>query len=253
MLRLPPYTVLSFHSIETNGMLDPGPFHLLPQISFSNPFNLDGSFHPTVCALSWKHNGYQSVALSDRQTFICWEAHSSWKAFCYLSLRWLNDFFLWFVPCHFSPSHWKCLFHTFHMWQNNPVSLLLDPILLCIPPSNFVMETMNKVMNIWTVSGVGLRFRCKDIHLCYKVDIKCAGTHLAFFSNQCTHFTNHARCKNQPPCCIWETAAVCLNSIFHPCKKSPFPSVCCSGRGHGSRLCVVWVAALGRNQSLYRL
>lgn len=53
MLRLPPYTVLSFHSIETNGMLDPGPFHLLPQIPFSHPFNLDGSFHTTVCTLPW--------------------------------------------------------------------------------------------------------------------------------------------------------------------------------------------------------
>lgn len=101
-LRLPPYTVLSFHPIETNGMLHPGPFHLLPQIPFSHPFNLDSSFHTTVSTLPWKHNGYQSVALSARQSFICWEAYTSWKAFCYLSLMWLNDFFLWFVTCHFS-------------------------------------------------------------------------------------------------------------------------------------------------------
>lgn len=52
-LRLPPYKGLSFHPIETNGMLDPGPFHLLPQIPFSHPFNLDGSFHTTVCTLPW--------------------------------------------------------------------------------------------------------------------------------------------------------------------------------------------------------
>lgn len=63
MLRLLPYTVLSFHPVETNGMLDPGPFHLFQQIPFSHPFNLDGSFHTTVCTLPWQHNEHQSVAL----------------------------------------------------------------------------------------------------------------------------------------------------------------------------------------------
>lgn len=118
MLRLPPYTVLSFHSIETNGMVDPGPFHLLPQIPFSHPFNLDGSFHTTVCTLPCKYNGYQSA----RQTFICWEAHSSWKALCYLSPRWLNDFFLWFVLCHLSP-------HSEHV---SPALFRCDKIAQCV-------------------------------------------------------------------------------------------------------------------------
>lgn len=70
MLRLLPYTVLSSHPAETNGMLDPGPFHLFLQIPFSHPFNFDGSFHTTVCTLPWQDNEHQSVALFHTQTFI---------------------------------------------------------------------------------------------------------------------------------------------------------------------------------------
>lgn len=64
MSRPPPYTLLSFHPIEASGMLDSGPFHLLPQISFSHPFNLDGSFHSSVCpSPSQWHNEHQSAIL----------------------------------------------------------------------------------------------------------------------------------------------------------------------------------------------
>lgn len=112
-------------------------------------------------------------------------------------------------------------------------------ILLCIPPPNFVMETMNKVMNIWTVSGVGLHFRCKDIHLYYKVDKKkkCSGIHFTFFSNQCAHFTKHARCKISPHAVFEKQQRCALIASLTPLKSLRFPPSAVQGEATGS-VCV---------------
>lgn len=62
--------VLSFRHSRCIHFIPPGPipsviqtlFHLYLEIPFSHPFNLDGSFHTTVCTLPWQHNERQSVA-----------------------------------------------------------------------------------------------------------------------------------------------------------------------------------------------
>lgn len=62
--------------------LHSGPFHLLRQVCFSHPFNLDGSFHTSVCSLPPSPAAQWTPSLSPcftRKTFICRRAHGWWK------------------------------------------------------------------------------------------------------------------------------------------------------------------------------
>lgn len=126
MLRPPPYTTLSFSPIETNGMLDPGPFHLLPQFPLFSPIQpwwllSHQCLQPPLVA-QWTPFCHP-VCQTD---FICCEAQSLWKAFCYLSPRWLNGFFLFFFPRHtryFFFSHFSCN-------KSNLQPRLLDTLLI---------------------------------------------------------------------------------------------------------------------------
>lgn len=62
VLRVLPFKVHSFHPLRPIPCVIQTLFHLYQEIPFSHPFNLDGSFHTTVCTLPWQHNERPSVA-----------------------------------------------------------------------------------------------------------------------------------------------------------------------------------------------
>lgn len=84
--------------------LHSSPFHLLRQVSFSHPFNLDGSFHTSVCSLPRQHNEHQVCRpVSHARPLSAAELTAGGRAFCQQSPRWLNASFLRFLP--FFPLH----------------------------------------------------------------------------------------------------------------------------------------------------
>lgn len=106
VLRVPPFKVHSFHPAGTNTLCDPDPFSFVPRDPLFSPIQpwwllSHHCLHPPLAA-QWA-----PVCRPDshRQTFICREARGAPRAFCYQSPRWRNGSFLWFVPCHFLPTH----------------------------------------------------------------------------------------------------------------------------------------------------
>lgn len=116
MLRLPPYTAAPFHPFETNGMLDPGPFHLLPQIPFSHPFNLDNSFHTTVCTSPGSTMNPGLPPCLPHRLLSGEKPTARGKPFVtYLWGGWMALSFDLYRAIF--PSHPIFLSHTFQMWQ----------------------------------------------------------------------------------------------------------------------------------------
>lgn len=63
--------------------LHSGPFHLLRQVSFSHPFNLDGSFHTSVCSLPRQHNEHPVCRpVSHARPLSAAELTAGGRAFC---------------------------------------------------------------------------------------------------------------------------------------------------------------------------
>lgn len=103
-------------------------FHLYPEIPFSHPFNLDGSFHTTVCTLPWQHNERQSVAPIRTGRLLSAEKLAARREPFVTNLRgggMARSFDLF--PAIFSPSH-RIFFSLtlFRCDKSNPMSLPLN-------------------------------------------------------------------------------------------------------------------------------
>lgn len=164
MLRLTLYTELSFHPIETNAMLDPGSFYLLPQIPLFSPIQpwwllSHHCLHPPLVA-QWT-----PVCRPVSQTdFYLLRSPQLVESL----LLPISEVAEWLLPLictlpFFSDTRYFSL-TLFRCDKSNPVSLLLNSIFIQASKTSCWASLSKSVMNRSTVTYM----HCMTSHLVVK-------------------------------------------------------------------------------------